>query len=81
MVEYRVLMTYPNGKVEEIQEVFAGLDEARQYATRLLNQVGFNSSFKDVLEDDNGRKNVKPYFVITAKKDGESMIVFDSRQK
>ena len=73
---YRVVMTYPDGSVEEIDEAFSTLGEAKDYAEKLLTQVGPNSRFKSIFDDDKG--NVKPRYSIVSKKDGLSTIVFDS---
>ena len=72
---YRVVMTYPDGSVEEIDEAFSTLGEAKDYAEKLMTQVGPNSRFKSILDD---KGNVKPRYSIVSKKDGLSTIVFDS---
>ena len=81
MVGYRIVMTYPNGKVDEMDEIYSTLEEAREQAQHILSQVGFNAGYKNVIDDNfSGKKTIKPYFVIVAKKDGDSMIVYDSRK-
>ena len=80
MVGYRIVMTYPNGKIDEMQEVYSTLEEAREQAQHILSQVSFNAGYKGAGDDIFAKKPIKPYFVITAKKDGESMIVYDSRK-
>ena len=78
MALYHIVMTYPNGKVEEIQENFSAFDQAREYAENLVQQVGYNASIKGSFDNS---LFVKTYYLITAKKDGQTMIVFDSRKK
>ena len=73
---YRIVMTYTDGSVEEIDEAFSTLGEAKDYAEKLLTQIGPNSRFKSILDDD--CKSAKPRYSIVSKKDGVSTIVFDS---
>ena len=68
---YKVLMTYPNGRVEEVEETFYSVEEAKKYADQLVLQVGYNAKIK-------GERKVKCRYSVIEKKDGESNIVFDS---
>jgi len=77
---YKVNVTYPNGNVEEIEEAFSTLNEAKTFGQNLLNQVGYNANYKGSILDDEGVRHVKPFFIIIEKNNNESKIVFDSRK-
>ena len=77
---YKVNVTYPNGNVEEIEESFSTLDEAKSFGQNLLNQVGYNTGYKCSVLDDEEVRHVKPFFIIIEKNNNESKIVFDSNK-
>ena len=77
---YYVIMTYPSGKVEELQESFEQVADAKEYGLQLLNQVPHNENYRSpsFLEEE---RQVKPFFVIVEKSDKESRIVYDSLKR
>lgn len=77
---YYVIMTYPSGKVEELQESFEQFADAKEYGLQLLNQVPHNENYRSpsFLEEE---RQVKPFFVIVEKSDKESRIVYDSLKR
>ena len=79
---FRVIVTYPNGQVEEIDEDFNSLEEAKAYVERILGSMGANEQYHpDILDEEGEVRHVEPYAIITEKVDSESQIVFDSRKK
>ena len=79
---FRVIVTYPNAKVEEIDEDFNHYEEALAYANHLLGSVDANEQYHpDILDEEGEAKHVKPYAIITERIDNESRIVYDSRKK
>ena len=74
---YYVIMTYPSGKVEELQEGFEQCEAAKAYGIQLLNQIPHNENYRSpsFLEEE---KQIKPFFVVVEKDDKESKIVYDS---
>ena len=79
MAIYKVEVTYPTGRVEEIDEAFETLEKAIEYGQQLLVQVGNNARFKNDLDEDGlPRKTVKPRFSVLEKENGQESIVFDS---
>lgn len=77
---YYVIMTYPSGKVEELQESFEQFADAKEYGLQLLNQVPHNENFRSPSFSEEERQ-VKPFFVIVEKSDKESRIVYDSLKR
>ena len=78
MPYYKVTMTYPSGRVEEVEDTFSTLEKAKEFGQQLIVQAQANSKFRD-----NGlffKKKTKPYFVVFEKEGKESNIVYDSRQ-
>lgn len=77
---FYVIMTYPSGKVEELQESFKQFADAKEYGLQLLNQVPHNENYRSpsFLEEE---RQVKPFFVIVEKSDKESRIVYDSLKR
>ena len=77
MALYRVTMTYPGGRVEEIDDTFSTLEQAKDYGNQLTIQSKANTNYRD--KGDFFVKKTDPYYIVTKKEDGESKIVFDSR--
>ena len=78
MAYYKLTMTYPGGRVEEVQDTFATLEQAKEFGKQLIVQAEANTEFRD-----SGiffKKKTKPYFTISEKEGRDSNIVFDSRQ-
>ena len=78
MPYYKVTMTYPGGRVEEVQDTFPTLEKAKEFGQQLIVQAQANSEFRD-----SGiffKKKTRPYFTISEREGKESNIVFDSRQ-
>jgi len=78
MALYRVIMTYPGGRVEEVEDTFSTLEDAKDYGRQLTLQAQANTNYRD--KGDFFVKETNPYFIVTRKEGAESSIVFDSRQ-
>ena len=78
MPYYKVTMTYPGGRVEEVEDTFQTLEQAKEFGQQLIVQAEANSELRDT--GAFFRKKTKPYFVIHEKEGKESDLVFDSRQ-
>ena len=70
---YKVVCSYPDGHIEEIEEDFLTLDDAKGYGFGLLSQIGANERYmgKSYI-DDFGEKSEpqEPYFIVI-KRDGK----------
>ncbi len=79
---YIVSVTYPNGKTEEIEDVYHTVEDAIEFGEQMLAQIpanaGFHSKSHDVFGDET---YTQPYFLIK-KVDGSTRTwVYDSRSK
>ena len=78
MPYYKLTMTYPGGRVEEVQDTFQTLEKAVEFGRQLIVQAEANTEFRD-----SGvffKKKTRPYFTVSEREGRESNIVFDSRQ-
>ena len=78
MPYYKLTMTYPGGRVEEVQDTFQTLEKAVEFGRQLIVQAEANTEFRD-----SGvffKKKTRPYFTVSEREGKESNIVFDSRQ-
>ena len=83
-VLYTVTMSYPDGHLEEIEEVFRQYDDALQYGERMLEYVKSTESLinKKDFDDENElapRKKQKPYFMVIENIGKDRRIVFESK--
>ncbi len=84
-VLYTVTMSYPDGHLEEIEEVFNSLEQAKEYGERMLNYVASTESIKrggGLFDDDDFRssRQQEPYFMVIRLEGKERKIVFESRR-
>ena len=78
---FRVTVTYPNGKTEEIDDTFRTLDAAISYGKALLGQIPSNAGYKGKSQTIFGeKKTVKSYFVIHKCEGRAREQVYDSRE-
>lgn len=82
MAEYfKVLMYYPDGHSEEMEEDFFKLEKAIDFGQKYLAQIYGTEAFRgNALDEHNFFNKKKPYFIVDSHGDGESKIVFDSRK-
>jgi prepilin-type processing-associated H-X9-DG protein len=81
MSEYfRVNVSFPDGHIEEIDEIFSTLELAKNYGESILNQVSYTEAYHKGKDDIFGDKiNLKPYFEVLKVADNTSKIVFRSK--
>lgn len=78
---YRVVFVYPDGHIEEIQELFKSGKEALEYGNTLLAQVRNTEPvinrrpMDDFFEE---RQSVEPYFMIVEIYNKKFHMVYDS---
>ena len=77
---YKVQISYPNGKVEVIEEDFERGAEALEYGNSLLAQIASNQGFHGGVIDEFGDETFKePYFFIIEVNGEKQAVVYDSR--
>lgn len=81
MAYYSVEFTYPGGKVEELFDQYDNLEDAIEFGTNLLGQVGANSKYrdrnKDIFEEE---IRVSPFFVVVKHDENGRQIVYQSKR-
>ena len=79
---YKVVFVYPDGHIEEVDELFNTGKEALEYGKNLLGQVHGTESFlnrrpaSDIFEE---RDPIEPYFMIIEISGKKYHLVYDSR--
>ena len=77
---YKVSVTYPNGKTEEIEENFKTGQDALGFGKTILGQIPHNQGFHESIVDEFGGKHfAEPYFMIIKIDGKKHKIVYDSR--
>ena len=81
---YKVVFVYPDGHVEEIQELFKAGKDALEYGNSLLNQVRHTEGvinrrpIGDIFDEN---ETIDPYFMIAEIKGKKVRVVYDSNGK
>ena len=73
---FELLVSYPDGHIEIIEETFYSLEKAREYGESMMNQIAATEQFHN--RDDGSftpRRLQKPYFEIYQKANGERQLV------
>ena len=75
--EFEVLVSYPDGHIEIIEETFYALEKAKEYGDSMLNQIAATEAFHQGKDDGTlePRRLQKPYFEIYKKVDGSRELV------
>lgn len=73
----KVVFVYPDGHIEDIQEVFNNVDDAKAYGDRMVGMVYQTEEFHGGF----GFRKRKPYYMIVEIKEKERVMVFDSRNQ
>lgn len=73
-VYYKVSVTYPNGRTEEIDDTFKTARDAVEFGETILAQIPFNSTFHDQAEEA-----FDPYFSVKRVDGKDRKLVYDSR--
>lgn len=83
---YKVVFVYPDGHIEEIDQLFNVGREALDYGNNMLTQVANTEvlrSNKPYLDEDGffNKEPIQPYFMIVEIAGKKYHLVFDSRSK
>lgn len=81
---YRVVFVYPDGHIEEIDDVFTNGRDALEYGNNLLGQVNSTEkNFSHSYDPDDffHRDPIEPYFMIVEIGNKKYHLVYDSRSK
>ena len=84
--KYRVVFVYPDGHIEEIDQVFKTGKEALDYGNSMLTQVANTEGLRSnraYLDEDGfmNKEPIKPYFMIVELNKKKMTLVFDSRSR
>ena len=72
-------MTYPDGHIEEVEQDFSSLEEAKKYAYSLLTQIGQTEKYHYAHGDYKGIQACgKAKFMILRKNMDGTTVLFDS---
>lgn len=78
---FKVQVSYPDGKVEMIEEDFEKGADALEYGNSLLAQIAINQNYHEGAIDEFGEETLKnPYFFIIEVYDDKQAVVYDSRK-
>ena len=77
-VYYRVQISYPNGRVEEIDEKFTTQNQAIKYGETMLAQIPSNKNYRDDFEQE---ASFKSYFFVIEYNGEEQKVVFESKHR
>ena len=81
---YKVVFVYPDGHIEEIEEMFRTGTEALEYGNGLIAQVhNTEGVFRGAEEDDEFgfKEKIDPYYMILEIKGKRYRLVYDSRSR
>ena len=81
---FKVVFVYPDGHIEEIDDLFKTGREALEYGNNLLNQVANTEGVfhRDFNEDEFGMKvNQKAHFMIVEISGKKYRLVYDSESR
>lgn len=75
--EFEVLVSYPDGHIEIIEETFYAFEKAKEYGDSMLNQIAATEAFHQNKDDGSlePRRLQKPYYEIYKKVDGSRELV------
>jgi len=69
---FELLISYPDGHIEIIEETFYAIEKAREYGVSMMNQIAATEQFHK--HDDHVRLQ-KPYFEIYKKVGGDRELI------
>ena len=79
---YKVVFVYPDGHIEEIEELFRNGKDALEYGRDLLAQVHNTEGVlnrREIIDIFDERKTVEPYFMIVEINGKKYRLVYDSK--
>ena len=79
---FELLVSYPDGHIEIIEESFYNLEKAREYGESMMNQIAATEQFHGKNDGSlEPRRLQKPYFEIYRKVDGNRELVEKGKGK
>ena len=74
---FELLVSYPDGHIEIIEESFYTLEKAKEYGESMMNQIAATEQFHNGKDDGSftPRKLQKPYFEVYRVAEGERELV------
>ena len=83
--KYMVVFVYPDGHIEEIQDLFNNGREALEYGNNMLSQVNSTEKFisrgRPDADDFFSKEPINPYFMIVEVGNKKYHLVYDSRSR
>lgn len=78
---YKLVFVYPDGHIEEIDNLFSDLDSAKMYGETLLGQVYNTESFINTGDDEEFgfSKKIDPYFMVVELGGKKYRLVYESK--
>ena len=75
---FELLVSYPDGHIEIIEEAFYNLEKAREYGKSMMNQIAATEQFH---RHEEGVRLQKPYFEIYKKVGGDRELIEKGKGK
>lgn len=73
---YKVVMVYPDGHIEEIEEAFKSGEDALEYGNRLLAEIPNMERYRSAFDEEKR----DPYFMIVEVNNKKTKLVYESRR-
>lgn len=80
---FELLISYPDGHIEVIEETFYNLEKAKEYGEGMMNQIAATEQFHDGKDDGSlkSRRLQKPYYEVYKVGDGSRELVAKGKGK
>ena len=78
-ITYRVTISYPDGHIEDLEEVFNSLEAAKKFGDAYLAHVKATEAQKHRGYLEDGPKD--PYYMVMEHNDGSRKIIFESKHR
>ena len=75
--KFELLVSYPDGHIEIIEETFYALEKATEYGESMMNQIAVTEQFK---KSEAGRRQ-KPYYEVYKVSEGNRELVAQGKGK
>ena len=75
--KFELLISYPDGHIEVIEETFYNLEKAKEYGEGMMNQIAATEQFHNGKNDSSlsPRRLQKPYYEVYKVGDGSRELV------
>ena len=80
---FELLISYPDGHIEVIEETFYNLEKAKEYGEGMMNQIAATEQFHNGKDDGSikSRRLHKPYYEVYKVGDGSRELVAKGKEK